>query len=176
MSSALPLTRAKYVYILLIMNTPSRDHARLGSSARPEELAQACVCYNTRKVARAVTRLYDDALRPCGLRATQLTLLMVIETMGEPTISALAEQLVMDRTTLARDLRPMEAAGWVAVVPGRDRRTRIVRLTSAGDATLREALPLWRGTQAALVEHGLGMGEWARLRDELELLVTLAHR
>lgn len=145
-------------------------------SDRPEGLAQACVCYNTRKVARAVTRLYDDALRPCGLRATQLTLLMVIEAMGEPTISALAEQLVMDRTTLARDLRPMETAGWVSVVPGRDRRTRIVRLTNLGDATLREALPLWRGAQAALVDSGLGVGEWAHLRTELELLVALAQR
>jgi DNA-binding MarR family transcriptional regulator len=158
------------------MNTPSRHHTRQGSSARPEELAQACVCYNTRKVARAVTRLYDDVLRPCGLRATQLTLLMVIEAMGEPTISALAEQLVMDRTTLARDLRPMEAAGWVAVVPGHDRRTRIVRMTNAGDATMRKAMPLWRGAQAALVDTGLGVDEWARLRNELGRLVTLAQR
>lgn len=162
------------------MNTPSRDHARLGSSDRAEGLteglAQACVCYNTRKGARAVTRLYDDALRPCGLRATQLTLLMVIEAMGEPTISTLAEQLVMDRTTLARDLLPMETAGWVAVVPGHDRRTRIVRLTTAGGATLREALPLWHGAQAALAERGLGVGEWARLRDELGRLVALAQR
>jgi DNA-binding MarR family transcriptional regulator len=171
-----PLTRAYYVYILLIMNRPSLDHARLDSSERPEGLAQACVCYNTRKVARAVTRRYDDALRPCGLRATQLTLLMVIEAMGEPTISALAEQLAMDRTTLARDLRPMEAAGWVAVVPGRDRRTRITRLTDSGGAILREALPLWRRAQAAMVESGLGVGEWARLRDELERLVAIAQR
>jgi DNA-binding MarR family transcriptional regulator len=120
--------------------------------------------------------LYDDALRPCGLRATQLTLLMVIDEMGEPTISSLAQQLVMDRTTLARDLRPMEAAGWVAVVPGRDRRTRIVRLTNAGGDALREALPLWRGAQAALIESGLGVGEWARLRADLERLVVIAQR
>ena len=131
---------------------------------------------HTRKVARAVTRLYDDVLRPCGLRATQLTLLMVIEAMGEPTISALAEQLVMDRTTLARDLRPIEAAGWVVVVPGRDWRTRIVRLTNAGGDALREALPLWRRAQATLVDSGLGAGEWARLRNELERLVALAQR
>lgn len=158
------------------MNTPSHDQARLGPSGHPVGPAQACVCYNTRKIARAVTRLYDDALRPSGLRATQLTLLMVIEEMGQPTISALAEQLVMDRTTLARDLRPMEAAGWVAVVPGTDRRTRIVRLTPAGGAILREALPLWQGAQAALVDNGLGVGEWATLRTELEHLVALAQR
>lgn len=149
------------------MDTLSREYA---------DLAQACVCYNTRKVARAVTRLYDDALRPCGLRATQMTLLMVIEAMGEPTISALAEQLVMDRTTLARDLRPMQAAGWVVVVPGRDRRTRVVRLTSAGGALLREALPRWRAAQDALIDGGLGAGEWAHLRDDLAGLVALAQR
>jgi DNA-binding MarR family transcriptional regulator len=158
------------------MTTPSRDIGSLGGPERSAKLAQACVCYNTRKAARAVTRLYDDALRPCGLRATQMTLLMVIEAMGEPTISALAEQLVMDRTTLARDLRPMQAAGWVAVVPGRDRRTRVVRLTIAGSGLLREALPRWRAAQAALVDGGLGAGEWARLRAEMERLVALAQR
>lgn len=163
------------MYILLNMNTPSREHARLDADDL-KRLAQACVCYNTRKVARAVTRLYDDALRPCGLRATQLTLLMVIEAMAEPTISALAGQLVMDRTTLARDLRPMEASGWVAVVPGRDRRTRIVRLTTAGRDALGEALPLWREAQVALVDSGLGVGEWPRLRTELERLVDLTQR
>ncbi len=159
------------------MKTPAHDHTPLADSSRPdrsEELAQTCVCYNTRKVARAVTRMYDDALRPCGLRATQLTLLMVIDTRGEPTISALAEQLVMDRTTLARDLRPIEEAGWIAVVPGRDRRTRIVRLTTTGSDTLRKALPLWHEAQAALVERGLGVGAWTGLRAELERLVTLA--
>ncbi len=138
--------------------------------------AQACVCYNARKVARAVTRLYDDMLRPSGLRATQLTLLMVIDAMGKPSITELAEQLVMDRTTLARDLRPMEAAGWVAVAPGDDRRTRIVRLTSSGSDTLRDALPIWRAAQAVLVDRGVGTDEWTRLRSDLARLVTLAQR
>lgn len=138
--------------------------------------AHACVCYNTRKVARAITRLYDDMLRPSGLRATQLTVLMVINTLGEPSITQLAEQMVIDRTTLARDLRPMEAAGWVTVAPGEDRRTRIVRLTPAGDVALREAFPLWRAAQAALVERGMGEGEWTRLRSDLERLVALARR
>ncbi|HEX8995100.1 MAG TPA: MarR family winged helix-turn-helix transcriptional regulator [Ktedonobacterales bacterium] len=134
------------------------------------------MCYNTRKVARAITRLYDDMLRPSGLRATQLTLLMVIDTMEQPTISELAEQLVMDRTTLARDLRPMEAAGWVAVAPGDDRRTRVVRLTPAGSDALRNALPLWRAAQTALVERGMGAREWERLRRDLTRLVALAQR
>lgn len=138
--------------------------------------AQACVCYNTRKAARAITRLYDDMLRPSGLRATQLTLLMVIDALGEPSITALAEHLVMDRTTLARDLRPMVAAGWVAVAPGEDRRTRIVRLTPTGGVALRDAFPLWRAAQAALVESGVGEGEWARLRGDLARLVAIVQR
>lgn len=144
--------------------------------ATAQAQAQACVCYNTRKAARAITRLYDDLLRPSGVRATQLTLLMVVEALGEPSITELAEQLVMDRTTLARDLRPMEAAGWVAVAPGTDRRTRIVRLTPAGGAALRAALPLWRAAQAALVDRGVGESEWARMRGDLSRLVTLAQR
>lgn len=138
--------------------------------------AQAGVCYNTRKVARAVTRMYDDMLRPSGLRATQLTLLMVIDALGEPSITELAEQLVMDRTTLTRDLRPLGAAGWVAVTPGEDRRMRIVRLTSDGGIALRDALSRWRAAQAALVDTGVGEGEWARLRGDLARLMTLAQR
>jgi DNA-binding MarR family transcriptional regulator len=144
--------------------------------ATAQAQAQACVCYNTRKAARAITRLYDDLLRPSGVRATQLTLLMVVEALGEPSITELAEQLVMDRTTLARDLRPMETAGWVAVAPGTDRRTRIVRLTPAGGAALRAALPLWRAAQVALVDRGVGESEWARMRGDLARLVTLAQR
>lgn len=151
---------------------PSKDTPSGSATSRAE--AQTCVCYNTRKVARAITRLYDDALRPSGLRATQLTLLMVTDALGEPSITELAEQLVMDRTTLARDLRPMEAAGWVAVTPGADRRTRIVRLTPAGGAALQNALPFWRAAQAALVERGVGEGDWARLREDLARLVTIA--
>ena len=138
--------------------------------------AQVCVCYNTRKTARAITRLYDDMLRPTGLRATQLTVLMVVDAMGDPSITELAEQLVMDRTTLARDLRPMEAAGWVTVTPGEDRRTRIVRLTSAGSSALRDALPLWREAQASMVDRGVGADEWERMRDDLAQLVILAQR
>jgi DNA-binding MarR family transcriptional regulator len=153
---------------------PGGDIVSAPDSSRTQ--AQTCVCYNTRKVARAVTRLYDDMLRPSGLRATQLTLLMVIDALGQPTITQLAEQLVMDRTTLARDLRPMEAAGWVAISPGEDRRTRLVRLAPAGAVALRDALPLWRAAQEALVDRGVGEGEWARLRGDLARLVALAQR
>ena len=153
---------------------PAEDMQSAPDGSRAQ--AQTCVCYNARKVARAVTRLYDDMLRPIGLRATQLTLLMVIDALGEPSITELAEQLVMDRTTLARDLRPMETAGWVAVAPGDDRRTRIVRLTTAGGDTLRDALPIWRAAQAILVGRGVGADEWERLRSDLARLVTLAQR
>jgi DNA-binding MarR family transcriptional regulator len=162
------------VYTPNMTTQPLGDLPSTPATARAQ--AQACVCYNTRKVARAVTRLYDDLLRPSGLRATQLTLLMVVEALGEPAITELAEQLVMDRTTLARDLRPMEAAGWVTVTPGADRRTRIVRLTPAGGIALRAALPLWRAAQATLVDRGVGEAEWARLRGDLARLVTLAQR
>ena len=94
---------------------------------------QVCVCYNTRKAARAITRMYDDMLRPSGLRATQLTLLMVIDALSEPSITTLAEQLVMDRTTLARGpAAEWRRPGWVdRLRQADDRRMRIVRLTAA---------------------------------------------
>ncbi|MEO7002808.1 MAG: MarR family winged helix-turn-helix transcriptional regulator [Ktedonobacterales bacterium] len=153
------------------MNTPSFDR----ESESPTDLALLCVCHNTRKAARAVTRLYDELLRPSGLRATQLTLLMFINALGESAISTLADQLVMDRTTLARDLKPMVTAGLVAISAGSDRRTRIIQLTAAGQLALFNALPLWREAQGRLVDTGLGIGAWTQLRSELQQLVTLAN-
>lgn len=73
--------------------------------------AATCACFNIRKASRALTGLYDAVLRPASLRSTQATLLMAIAAAETPTISLLAERLVMDRTTLGRDLKPLVAQG-----------------------------------------------------------------
>ena len=83
-----------------------------------------CACFNLRKAARAVTQLYDDALRPAGILATQLPLLIATGRLERVTISQLAEAMVMDRTTLTRNLRPLERDGLVRTKPGKDRRVR----------------------------------------------------
>jgi DNA-binding MarR family transcriptional regulator len=140
------------------------------------EPAQGCVCFNIRKSARAITQLYEDALRPTGLRATQFTLLVATRVMGTATISGLAKVLVMDRTTLTRNLKPLEKQGFVRILPGNeDRREREVTLTITGQETLTEALPLWKTVQESVTE-ALGQGRVTRLLKDLSATVDLVAR
>ncbi len=132
-----------------------------------------CACFNLRKSARAVTQLFDGAFQPLGLRATQFTILAHVAHRGPINISHLADRLVMDRTTLSRDLGPLEKRGWVRVQPGKDRRTRAVKLTAEGRRLLAEALPRWRRIQKKVVE-GLGRGGFQSLLDDLSSAVSVA--
>jgi DNA-binding MarR family transcriptional regulator len=136
--------------------------------------AAMCANFNIRKAARAVTNFYDVTLQSTGLRSTQGTLLMALSIGGTMTISRLAEGLVMDRTTLARDLKPLEEQGLVRITPGADRRTRQLELTEAGRAKLREIIPLWEQAQAKIIGAGLGQDRWRRLHRELQEVIRLA--
>src|SRR5216684_2606103 len=89
-----------------------------------------CMCASFRRASRALTQMYDDALRPLGLRATQFTILQVLSLAGEVSQGELGRLLVMDSTTLTRTLRILSAQGWIANRPGKDRRERWLRLTS----------------------------------------------
>lgn len=113
---------------------------------------QLCVCANLRKAARAVTQVYDEALKPCGIRSTQSNILTVLSLAGPLSISELAHELVMDRTTLARNLKPLEAQGLLTVMPGQDQRVRLVQLTPAGHEVLNTTLPLREQAQTHMVE------------------------
>jgi DNA-binding MarR family transcriptional regulator len=139
------------------------------------EAATACACSNVRMASRAIAQRYDAALQPSGLRITQFTLLVAVTIADGGTISALADHLVMDRTTLARDLELLARQGWVTITIGRDRRTRIVTITEAGTQALAQALPLWEREQARIVA-GLGDDRWRALTTELAELVTLTRR
>ena len=136
------------------------------------KIGQACACFNLRRATRAVTQLYDDALRSVGLRTTQFTLLNAIRVMGPVTVRRLATVVVMDRTTLTRDLRPLERQGLVLVAPGEDRRERKVDLTVKGIQVIRRALPLWEKAQAQ-VAKGLGEERLQRLLGDLSAAVAL---
>ena len=138
------------------------------------EPAQGCVCFNIRKSARAITQLYEEALRPTGLRATQFTLLVATRVMGTATINGLAKGLVMDRTTLTRNMKPLEKQGFIRITPGKeDRREREVTLTLAGQGILSEALPLWKTVQQSVVES-LGQSRVTRLMKDLSATIELA--
>jgi len=115
------------------------------SPPRPED----CNCLAVRQAARHVTQFYDQFLAPVRLRATQFSILARLKRMGPMTINALARDMVMDRTTLGRNILPLEREGLIAVVTGRsDRRSRELRLTEAGAARLRAAVKGWAEAQA----------------------------
>ena len=112
----------------------------------PEE----CACLAIRQAARRVTQFYDQYLAPAGLRTTQFSVLARLRQLGPMTINDLAARLVMDRTTLGRNILPLERDGLVRIVPGRsDRRRRELTLTEAGLERLRAAQGAWREAQAA---------------------------
>ena len=109
--------------------------------------AQSCTGFSLRRAGRAVARLYDRHLAAAGLRGTQFTLLNAIFLKSPVTINVLAEILAMDRTTLTRNLKPLEGKGWIKTESGDDRRTRWVSITKEGEGILRKAMPLWENAQ-----------------------------
>jgi len=115
-----------------------------------------CSCFNLRRAARRVTQVYDHALAPSGLTATQFSLLAVLGGLGPEegiAMTRFAEILGTDRTTLTRNLIVVERDGLVTVRVGDDSRSRLVALTKAGRAALDRATPLWAGAQAELAKH-----------------------
>jgi DNA-binding MarR family transcriptional regulator len=134
------------------------------------EVAADCACRRLRRTARAVTQRYDETLRPAGLRITQFTLLVAVALTEPVRIAQLADTVDLDRTTLARDLKPLTDRGLVEVAAGDDRRTRVVRLTGQGRAAIARAYPLWRQAQARVVDGS----PWPGLAGGLEEVVARA--
>jgi DNA-binding MarR family transcriptional regulator len=129
----------------------------------------ACVCATLRRTTRAIARVYDQALAPFELRTTEYSLLAKLDQYGPIALTPFAGRLGMDRSTLTRELRPLQAAGLVEVGPGRDRRQRVARLTDAGEQALASARPAWQATQAEVAER-FGGQRTAALLDELRAL------
>ncbi len=138
----------------------------MASRTSPSEPAN-CLCFNLRRAARAITRTYDLALAPAGLKATQFTVLRTAGELDGAAMSRLADRLGMDRTTLTRNLQPLERRGLVSVGAGRDRRERPVRITEAGREVLEAALPLWEDAQSRLYS-ALGPVAFVSLLDRLD--------
>lgn len=112
-----------------------------------------CACFNLRKATRALTSLYDNELKEVGITTPQFTILAALEEADESKITPLAERLVMDRTTLTRNLDRLSDGGLVTSRRGtEDRRTRVVTLTDEGRDILDSALPEWERAQDEIVE------------------------
>jgi DNA-binding MarR family transcriptional regulator len=128
----------------------------------------ACNCLALRQATRHVTQFYDQLLVSTGIRATQYSILARLNRKGAMTINALAAELVMDRTTLGRNIRPLQRDGLVAIGPGKsDRRRRELRLTSSGTARFEIAQKAWLKAQANF-EQAFGQRRAKALRVLLE--------
>lgn len=144
------------------------------NSARLSRLAAGeCLNFNLRKADRAVSQIFDRAIADSGLKSTQFMLLNGVSLTDGASISALAEAMVMDRTTLTRNLAPLERDGLVAIVAGSDRRTRSVEITARGRRLLDKTLPLWHSAQRRLT-RALGAADAARLIEQLQAVVGAA--
>ena len=107
-----------------------------------------CNCLAVRQAARHITQHYDQFLAASGLRTTQFSILAKLRRLGPMTINALAADMVMDRTTLGRNILPLERDGLIAIEKGRrDRRSKTLRLTEAGAARFRAAAKEWDQAQ-----------------------------
>ena len=133
---------------------------------------EICNCNALRESARRVTRLYDDVLAPTGLGANQYTALAKINVYGPVSVQALAEQLIMDRSTLTRLLGPIERRGLITVrTSEEDRRSKLIELTSGGRALLKKATPLWNAAQERF-EKAFGSQPSRKLRASLKEIAT----
>jgi DNA-binding MarR family transcriptional regulator len=127
-----------------------------------------CNCLSLRQATRRVTQLYDQALAPLELRATQYSLLRQIAEREPIVLNLLAEAMIMDRATMGHNVRPLEARGLVRLKVGEDRRSREVSVTAEGRKLLEDAHPLWRRAQKAF-ETAIGRQDSTALR-------TILHR
>jgi len=131
-----------------------------------------CNCMNMRRASRAVTEFYDEVLKPSGLTTSQLALLRHLEMAEKTTISELAKMMRIDRTTLNRNMKPLSDAGFIAINPGQDSRTREIMLTETGKVAVAKGWVLWGEAQKSIKEY-MGEEDLAKLVQLLSKLEAL---
>jgi DNA-binding MarR family transcriptional regulator len=134
--------------------------------------SEVCNCFVVRAAARHVSQLYDQFLAPTGLRTSQFSILAKLKQKGSVTINVLAEDMVMDRTTLGRNILPLERDGLIRIeTTAADRRAKELHLTRAGAKRLEAARKGWSAAQARF-ETALGTERAAELRQLLKAVVA----
>jgi DNA-binding MarR family transcriptional regulator len=140
------------------------------------KIAEECPAVRSRRMSRLLTRVFDAELRALGIQTSQLSVLVAVAMFGEAgaRIGPLADRLVLERTTLTRNIRPIEKAGLIRVSrsPG-DARVRIVTLTRAGERQIEAAYPLWERAHHSARRH-FGAGRMDALGARIDELIALA--
>jgi DNA-binding MarR family transcriptional regulator len=132
-----------------------------------------CACQNLRRLARLVTRIYDEELRKVGIEVTHFGLLTALATIGEANQKTLSAGFAMDSTTLTRTLALLRTQGWISVRPGKDRRERIFRLTEAGKRQVGGAQPYWEEAERRL-QKSLGRRVWQQMKSMVSEISSAA--
>src|SRR5438093_13472590 len=143
------------------------------SGERESVRLSPCVCSTLRMVSRAVTQLYDDILRPSGLRVTQFSILATIARSGEAHLRQLEAALAIDQTTLTRSLSLLQRDRVIERMPHPDGRIKAVRLTRKGRRVLNVARPLWANAQDKVLQE-LGPSAWNDAERRLARLLDVA--
>jgi DNA-binding MarR family transcriptional regulator len=144
-----------------------------GMSERHPLAILPCMCGGFRRAARALTQRYEDALRPVGLSASQMTILQALQLAGEVSQGQLGAMLAIDSTTLTRTLKIMVRQRWIAESRGKDRRERRLSLAKGGHERLNRALPLWEKVQSEL-RGKIGERQWEELLQMTRKVTDLA--
>jgi DNA-binding MarR family transcriptional regulator len=117
------------------------------SSTSIDTIAQTCIAVRLRLLNRVVTNLHDNALRPLGLKVSQLNILIVTAKLGLARPAQVCEILQLDTSTLSRNVERMRASGWLEAVADEDARAQPFRLTTAGKRIIEKAIPAWEEAQ-----------------------------
>tara|TARA_R110002072_G_scaffold1598_3_gene13559 strand:+ start:16199 stop:16624 length:426 start_codon:yes stop_codon:yes gene_type:complete len=129
-----------------------------------------CVSNHLHQTARAVNRVYSEEMRPIGLKRSQYSILGYLQKLGVAQLTELADLLFMDRTTLSRNLKPLQKQGLITVTPSElDRRAKELRLTDEGKALFKDATKYWRRAQKRILD-AFGAENWSKLEASLKTL------
>jgi DNA-binding MarR family transcriptional regulator len=112
-----------------------------------DTIARTCIAVRLRLLNRVVTNLYDDALRPLGLKVSQMNILVLTAKLGLARPAQVCDLLQLDTSTLSRNVERMRAQGWLEVAPDEDARTQPFRLTALGKRLIEKAIPAWEEAQ-----------------------------
>ena len=138
-------------------------------------IAEECIAVSLRLLTRAVTKIYNHALRPHGLTVGQMNILVAVSCLKEAKQQDVCRVLHLDRSTLSRDIERLHAYGWLSRRTGVDGRTNLLRLTRKGTATLQKSIPAWEAAQAEAIKL-LGKEHIAKLDRSAQVLRSMTAR
>ena len=122
------------------------------TSSSIDTISRTCIAVRLRLLNRVVTNLYDDSLRQLGLKVSQLNILIVTARLGLARPAQVCDILQLDASTLSRNVKPLQAHGWLEVVPEEDARSQPFRLTAQGKRLIEKAIPAWEKAQCQAAE------------------------